>query len=398
MTLVAKTVATLAAAALALAGCGNADEANKSAGDESGPIKIGVIVPLSGAAGPNGKHVLAAIEAQADLLNDEGGVDGRKLEVVSRDDKSEPAAGVSAATDLVNEGVDVVMGGWNSPVTLAIQPILVRSDVMNITSIPQNASILGGADDAAVRMNAGNAVGGYVAAKFLTEELDASNIAMMLENDAYGEDAGKYLEKNLPDDASIATTQKFEYTDTDFRVALSSVKSSDPDAIFTANAAESSGQPALMKQISQAQLDVPYFAALGTVSQNVIDLAGPGANGSHSADLYFAEAKPWAGTEQNDQFIKAFGEKTGGDMPDKYSALGAMSVQVWAEAVENAGTTARKDVAAAIHGQEFDDTLLGSVRFTDEGQMVAPIYGFEVEDQKVKVLDEIEVPDEVWQQ
>lgn len=398
MTLVAKTVATLAVSALVLTGCANSDDKGQSSGSDSGPLTIGVIVPLSGAAGPNGKHVLAAIEAETDLINQQGGVDGRQIEVVSRDDKSEPAAGVSAATDLVSKDVDVVMGGWNSPVTLALQPVLVRADIMNITTIPQNASILGGADDAAVRMNAGNAVGGYVAAKYLTDKLDASNIAMMLENDAYGEDAGSYLEKNLPDKATIATTQKFEYTDTDFRVAVSSVKSSSPDAVFTADAAESSGQPALMKQISQAGLGVPYFAALGTVSQNVIDLAGANADGAHSADLYFPDAKPWAGTEQNDEFIKAFGEKTGGDTPDKYSALGAMSVEVWAEAVKNAGSTDREEVATAIHGQTFDDTLLGSVSFTDAGQMQVPIYGFQVVDQKVKVQDEIEVPDEVWQQ
>ena len=330
-------------------------------------------------------------------INEEGGVDGRKVEILSKDDQSTPARGVSAATEFVGKDVDVIMGGWNSPVTLAIQPITVRAKTLNITTIPQNSSILGGADDNAIRMNAGNAVGGYVAAKFLGDTLGAKKIGMLLQNDAYGKDAGAFLKKNLPSGSKIVTTQEFAYTDTDFRVALSSLKAAKPDAVFSANAAESSGQPALMKQLSAANLGVPYFAGTGTVSQTVINVAKAGANDAYSADLYFPEAEPWASNEKNQAFIKAFEAKTG-DMPDKFAALGAQSVAVWAAAVEKAGTTEQKAVADAIKGATFTDTILGDVTFTDSGQMISPMFGFQVKDQKVKVLDEIAVPAEVWTQ
>lgn len=385
------------AAVALLAGCANSGGSADTDRDESGPIKVGVIVPLSGAAGPNGKHVLAAIESQAELINDNGGVDGRQIKVLSKDDQSTPATGVSAATELVGKDVEVIMGGWNSPVTLAIQPITVRGKVLNVTTIPQNSAILGGVDDNAIRMNAGNAVGGYVAAQYLGETLGAKDIGMLLQNDAYGKDAGEFLKKNLPSGSEIATTKEFAYTDTDFRVALSSLKSAKPDAVFSANAAESSGQPALMKQLSAADLGVPYFAGTGTVSQTVIDLAGAGANDAYSADLYFPEAEPWSSSEQNQEFIKAFKAKTG-DMPDKFAALGAQSVEVWAEAVDKAGTTEQKAVADAIKGATFPDTLLGEVKFTDSGQMISPIYAFQVKNTKVKVLDEIPVPDKIWTQ
>ena len=397
MTMKRRLAAGTAALVLA-AGCSNTGGSSSGGDrDESGPFKIGVIVPLSGAAGPNGKHVLAAIQTQADLINEEGGVDGRKIQILSKDDQSTPATGVTAATEMVGKKVDVVMGGWNSPVTLAIQPILVRGKTLNITTIPQNSAILGGADDAAIRMNAGNAVGGYVAAKYISETLKAKSVGLLLQNDAYGKDAGDFLRKNLPSDVKIATEQKFTYTDTDFRVALSSLKSAKPDAVFSANAAESSGQPALMKQLSQTGLDVPYFAGTGTVSQTVIDVAGAGANDAYSADLYFPEAEPWASSEKNKAFIAAFQKKTG-DMPDKFAALGAQSVDVWAKAVEKAGSADRTEVSDAIKGATFKDTLLGDVSFTAVGQMISPMYAFQVKDQKVNVLDEIPVPDKIWEQ
>jgi branched-chain amino acid transport system substrate-binding protein len=393
-----RRLAVATAALVLAAGCSNTGGSSSSGDrDESGPLKIGVIVPLSGAAGPNGKHVLAAIQTQAELINKQGGVDGRKIQIVSKDDQSTPATGVSAATEMVSKKVDVVMGGWNSPVTLAIQPILVRGKTLNITTIPQNSAILGGADDAAIRMNAGNAVGGYVAAKYLSGTLKAKRIGLLLQNDAYGKDAGDFLRKNLPSGVKIATEQKFAYTDTDFRVALSSLKAAKPDAVFSANAAESSGQPALMKQLSQAGLHVPYFAGTGTVSQTVIDVAGAGANETYSADLYFPEAEPWASSEKNKAFIASFQKKTG-DKPDKFAALGAQSVDVWAKAVEKAGSTDRTKVADAIKGATFKDTLLGDVSFTAVGQMISPMYAFQVKNQKVKVLDEIPVPDKIWEQ
>ena len=99
------------------------------------PIKVGVIVPLSGPAGPNGQGVLHAVQVAADLVNAKGGVMGRKLVVVSKDDESTPAVGVTRANEMVAEKVAVVIEGWNSPVTLAMQPVLARADVLDITAV-----------------------------------------------------------------------------------------------------------------------------------------------------------------------------------------------------------------------------------------------------------------------
>lgn len=388
-------LAAVAVTALALTACSAAGGADEE--ESSDPLRIGVIVPLSGAAGPNGAHVLAGIEAQVGIINDAGGIDGRMIEVVSRDDQSTPATGVAAATDLVEEGVDVVMGGWNSPVTLALQPVLVRADVLNITSIPQNASILGGADPTAIRMNAGNAIGGYTAAKYIAEELGAERVALMLQNDAYGLDAGEFVKKNLPDNVEIVSEELFEYTDTDFRVAISNVMASNPDAVYSANAAESSGQPALMQQLGASNIDFPYFAGTGTVSHTVIEAAGEGSIETISADLYFGDVEPWASHPHNVAFMERFQEEVG-SLPDKFAALGGQSVDVWAQAVANAGSAERQAVADAIYGQSFDETILGPVSFTGHGQQIFPMYAFSVKDGEISVLDEIEIPAEIWEQ
>lgn len=394
----------LASAVVVLAlgtACANEPETTGTGGQaagETGPLKVGVIVPLSGPAGPNGSDVLEAIEVMAELVNEDGGCAGRQIEVISRDDQSTPAAGVSAANDLVAQDVDVVMGGWNSPVTLAIQPVLVRAGVMNITSIPQNTAIIGGADPAAVRMNAGNAVGAHVAAQYIADTLGAKRVAMLLQNDAYGNDAGAALRKELePKGVQIVAEQKFAFTDTDFRIPLSNIAAANPDVVFSANAAESSGMPAMARQYAESNLQARHFAGTGTVSPKVIDLAGGSViDGLLSADLYFPDVEPFSGIEKNQRFVEAYSAKFGGELPDKYRALGAQSVDVWCQAVEKVGGTDRQQIADAIQGQTFEDTLLGKVSFTDKGQMRFDIYAFEVVDGKIKVLDQIPVADEDW--
>lgn len=382
-----------------LAGCANTDSAPEegSGTDATGPLKIGVILPLSGPAGPNGQDVLDAIQVQTDVLNAAGGVQGRQLEVVARDDQSKPANGVSAATELAGEGVAVVMGGWNSPVTLAIQPVLVRANVLNITTIPQNATILGNADPDAVRLNAGNAVGAYVAGRFLTQNLKAESVGYLLENDAYGNDLGALLTAQLePAGVAVTEQQLFDYAATDFRVPLSNIKAAAPQAVFSANAAESSGMPALAQQYARSGIAAPHVAALGTISPKVIDLAGGAAvDGLYSADIYFPDVAPFNGYPENERFAEAFTRKTG-HPPDKYAALGAQSVDVWAKAVERAGSTDRAQVADAIHGQTFTDTIMGDVTFTAEGQMQTKVYAFTVTGGRIELLDEVPVPDEVW--
>lgn len=394
------------ALAVASAGCANTGTDDSSSTPEAGstsssdaPLTIGVIVPLSGPAGPNGAHVLEAIEVMADMINEDGGCDGRQIEVVSRDDQSTPAAGVSAATELASAGVDVVMGGWNSPVTLAIQPVLVRAGIMNITSIPQNSAILGGADPAAVRMNAGNAVGAHVAAKYITGELDAQRVALLVQNDAYGNDAAAGMRAELePLGVEVVTEQKFAFTDTDFRIPLSNIAAANADVVFSANAAESSGMPAMARQFAESNLQAKHFAGTGTVSPTVVELAGGDVvDGLLTADLYFPDEEPFASNEKNQAFVEAYGEASGGEKPDKFRALGAQSVDIWCQAVENAGTTEREAVAAAIQGQTFEDTLLGDVSFTDGGQQKFKLYSVVVEGGQLVVQDEVPVDEEVWE-
>src|ERR1700676_1737130 len=121
------------------------------------PIKVGTIFPLSGGAGPDGQSVTNAVKLAIEQLNRAGGLLGQKIILVSKDDESTPAVGVSRANEMIAEKVDVVIEGWNSPVTLAEQPVLARADILDITAVSKADPILAGqANPYAIRLNSSN--------------------------------------------------------------------------------------------------------------------------------------------------------------------------------------------------------------------------------------------------
>ena len=95
---------------------------------QGAPIKIGTLTPLTGAGGPYGPVMVKAIKAVVDEVNAAGGVLGRKIEVVSEDDQTNPEAGVRAARKLIDvDKVSAILGTWASAVTTAVAPLCWES-------------------------------------------------------------------------------------------------------------------------------------------------------------------------------------------------------------------------------------------------------------------------------
>lgn len=99
----------------------------------SQPIKLGFISSLSGAQAPLGQPMLLGAQIAVDQINKAGGVIGRKLELVVRDDKAKPTDATVAARELAGNGVNLLLGAVSSAVALAINAMLEQEKVLLIT-------------------------------------------------------------------------------------------------------------------------------------------------------------------------------------------------------------------------------------------------------------------------
>jgi branched-chain amino acid transport system substrate-binding protein len=352
------------------------------------PIKVGVIFPLSGGAGPQGQHLVKSIQSMAALINESGGVLGRQLVIEARDDESTPAVGVSRANELVSAGVSVIIEGWNSPVTLAMQPVISRAGVLDITAISKADPILSGeGNPLAIRLNSSNSQDGAVIADYIANRLKARRVAFLTQNDAYGNGAQASIEaelKKLNHSYERVAEEKFPFTQADFRVALTNVRAANPDAVVAINASEGLGMPALIRQARQARIPGQLIAAVGTIAPSVISVAGDAANGLVGADIYFPDVEPFASNAVNKRYVAKVQDQHK-LTPDKFMALGAASLQIWAMAANELKTLDREAIARRIRGGSFRGTLLGDVSFAANGQLANRHYVFGVQGQKMVV-------------
>lgn len=351
------------------------------------PIKVGVILPLSGGAGPQGQHVTQAIQAMAAVINESGGVMGRQIEIVSRDDESTPAVGVSRATELISTGVSVIIEGWNSPVTLAMQPVIARAGVLDITAISKADPILSGeGNPLAIRLNSSNSQDGAVIADYI-KSVGAKRVAFLTENDAYGNGAQESIEaslKKLGYAYEKVAEEKFPFTQADFRVAMTNVRAAKPDVTVAINANEGLGMPAIIRQARQSRLPGKLVSAVGTVAPSVINVAGDAADGLIGADIYFPDVEPFASNPANQRFV-AKTQEMFKYTPDKFMALGATSLQVWAMAANELKTLDREAIAKRIRGGAFKGTAMGDLQFEPNGQLKSNYYLFRVDGRKIVV-------------
>src|SRR5882757_10168387 len=126
---------------LALAGVLTAGAA---AAQSNGPIKLGVMYPLTGGTAIYGVPAMAGHKMAVDELNAKGGILGRKVESFERDEKSTPAVGSAAAKELIaKEGVQVLLGGIASSVGLAVSEVARQEKVPYIATVPKTVQLLG---------------------------------------------------------------------------------------------------------------------------------------------------------------------------------------------------------------------------------------------------------------
>ena len=160
-------------------------------------------------------------------------------------------------------------------------------------------------------------------------------------------------------------------------MALTNVRAANPDITVAINANEGLGMPAIIRQAKQSRLPGALVAAVGTVAPSVIDVAGDAAHGLVSADIYFPAVEPFVSNPANQRFV-AKTQELFKYTPDKFMALGATSLQVWAMAANELKTLDREAIAKRIRGGSFKGTVFGDVSFAPNGQLQLPTHAFTV--------------------
>jgi branched-chain amino acid transport system substrate-binding protein len=272
------------AAAVAVAGLAGAPLAIAAE-----PIKIGLVTALSGQSALAGEAITRGLQLAIDELNAAGGVlGGRKFELVRRDDEANPAKGVVAARELIfREKVAVVFGGLDTPVSMAIVPLINQEKVPFMgpwaagTPVTKN-----GADpNFAFRVSAVDEIVDLGMLKYAQKNFKTAKPGLMLINNPWGQSNEKGLVKAMAElGVTAAGTEKFEGNDVDMVPQLTRLKAAGADTIFLVGNVGPSAQ--VVKSLDRMGWDVPVVSHWGPAGGRFTELAGPNAKRVHFVQTY----------------------------------------------------------------------------------------------------------------
>ncbi len=359
--LASPTVAGALALTLGLAACGSADEAGA---DSSGPIKIGVVVPLTGPFAPLGIGDKAAIEQEVKRINADGGVLGRDLEVTIKDDKTDVPQSVTEYNQLAaDRSYTAILSSSNVAASTAIGPSAESNKIPTIALGPVSAFKDGSNDYAFTCVAIPELYAEAMVDYLVAEGIESLAIAYTSE-DPYGKN-GNDATVAAAEEAGIdvVVDEKIDVAATDFTAAITKVKAAEPDAflVWVAGPASviitkqfaGSGIPLLMTGAEASNLYVePAGAeAEGVVMTSSIAVPGRELPPGPLKDAVDAFANPWL--EQNDVY------------PPQFAFDGAAGIQLLVAAIEKAESADREKVRDALESIDLL-TPIGRFKFSED--------------------------------
>ena len=308
------------------------------------PIKIGLVTALSGQSARAGEAITRGLQIAIDELNASGGVLGRKFELLRRDDEATPAKGVIAARELVHkEKVAVLFGGLDTPVSIAIVPIMNEAKVPFMgpwaagTPITRN----GANPNFVFRVSAVDEIVDKAMLQYAQKNFNAKKPGMILINNPWGQSNEAGLKAALSAKGMTAAgIEKFEGNDIDVVPQLTRLKAAGADTLFLVGNVGPSAQ--VVKSLDRMGWKVPIVSHWGPAGGRFTELAGPSAPTVHFVQTYsfFGDQRPIGAKVLKMLMAKYSDIKGAGDVTPAVGVANAYdAMHLVALAIKNAGST-----------------------------------------------------------
>lgn len=218
--------------ALGLVVWGVSSMGGKQTSNDTGVVKIGAVLPLTGDAAVYGEPLNKVLQIAVGEINANGGINGRQVQLLVEDGKCNGQDAASAAQKLINvDGVKVIIGGFCSSESLAMVPIAAAAKVALI-SPGSSSPKLTNASPYFVRNYPSDSAQGAVLANIAFTDKGWKKVAFIQEQTDYAQGVQSAFSAEFTKLGGTVTNEQFPTETADFRSLVSKVKSGNPDAVF----------------------------------------------------------------------------------------------------------------------------------------------------------------------
>ncbi|WP_164701050.1 ABC transporter substrate-binding protein [Modestobacter sp. KNN46-3] len=274
-----RTAALLAAMTLSLAACAESDDGGGGGGgsaEETGPIKIGAVLDITGAGASLGVPERQALELLAGQLEEEGGIDGREVELIIEDNQSTEDGAAKAMNKLVNEDeVDIVLGASRTGPSLAMRPIAESTETPMI-SLAANQAIVEGSEWVFKTAQNDRVVIERMI-DYMAEQ-GWSTIGLARDASGFGEGVAEMFDEiGAEQGISVVATEKFAPDATDFTAQMVNLRNAGADVNVIWGIPPAAGLA--QRAYDQLGIETPVMQSHGIGNQVFLDTAGDAAEG-----------------------------------------------------------------------------------------------------------------------
>jgi branched-chain amino acid transport system substrate-binding protein len=366
--------------------------------DAEEPIKIGVLFASTGVGQVYGAPALRGAEIMAARINAEGGLLGRQVEIVFRDEQSDPAAATSAARDLITrDGVNFLIGGVSSSVGQAISEVAKTEQVIYIAPMSKTTDLISGANfHPYVFRAAANTNTEGKSAAIIVDRLGLDKICTLLLDYSYGHSLDQSFTQHirqLRPQAQIVYQAKPPLGETDYTTYITNILNADCDVVFSG--IWGSQFPAFAKQAATFGFfdQVEYVSAGEIGTPEIVEELGadmPSGIWANSYEVFY-----YPDTPEHQAYVAELREAYGRDHTPSFPIVGYLSIQFLAEAIRKAGSTDTDAVRQALEGLTImtpigEQTMRASDHQANRGQFWGQIADSNIPDYSFKVMNPVE--------
>lgn len=337
-------------------------------------IKLGFSAGLSGLKSELGISGRNGAQLAVEEINRNGGIRGRKVELLVMDDKNNAETACVVDQKLAKQGVNIIIGHMVSSVAvdtvknanenkiLLISPTIATDELSHI-------------DDNFIRVIASNKVQGYSLAKAVLRETTVRSIAIVYDenNASFARIIKENFEVQLKDSgASVVATASFKNR-SDFKNIISEVRESKAEGILLIASAIDAGM--FCQQSRKQNLKLPVFSPMWTKTNDFIQAGGADAEGAYLISQVDLENEEATYVEFQKEYQERYGES-----PSFSSVLSYDAVRVAAVAIQEAGTDSSDQVKDAILRVGEFSGLQGHIKLDGFGDVKNSYYLYRVQD------------------
>ncbi len=318
------------------------------------PIKVGVSGPFTGGSSPMGLSMRDGVRLATEEINKAGGVLGRQIQLIERDDEAKNERGVQVAQELINrEKVVADVGFINTGVALAAQRFYEEAKIPVINNVATGSLITKQflppdyKDNYVFRTSANDTIQSHMIVEEAVTKRKFKKVAILADSTNYGQLGREDLEKALAAKGiKPVAVEKFNIKDTDMTAQLLRAKEAGAQVILTYGIGPELAQ--IANGMAKLGWKVPMIGSWTLSMANFIDNAGVNSNGARMPQTFIQEPNTPKRKAFIDAYVKAY-HPANGRIPSPVSAAqGYDSMYLLAAAIKQAGTTDGPAVRAAL--------------------------------------------------